>query len=315
MVPTLPSIRVPGTQRVITRIGLGGMNLSLPGRPERGEAIGVIRASIEAGVTLIDTADSYAIDQSEIGHNERLIAEALESMGLSVADGPIIVATKGGLTRPGGRWRPDGRPASLRAACEASLRALNTDRIPLYQLHAPDPAVPFMESVGTIAALRDEGKVEAVGLSNVGVEQIELASSVAPIASVQNAFSTWDVGYRRSEVVEHCRKKGILFLAYSPLGGKGRASSLSEAQSLARLAVELDATAQELALAWLIHQSPVMVPIPGATTIRSAQSSARSAALTLDRRTLTRVRGALRALPGHAGLLQRAMSRLSRALE
>ena len=312
MTPNLPVINLPGTPRAITRIGLGGMNLSLLGRPDRDAAKNVIRASIEAGVTLIDTADSYAIDHTEIGHNERLIAETLESMGLRVADGPIVVATKGGRTRLNGRWGLDGRPTSLRAACEASLRALNTDRIPLYQLHSPDPEVPFADSVGTLAELRDEGKIETVGISNVSIKQIELANSLVPITSVQNAFSTWDVGYTRSRIVEHCRKKGIVFLAYSPLGGKGRAFSLSEASSLARLAIELDATAQELARAWLIHQAPVIVPIPGASTTKSAQSSARSSALALDGRTLRRIRRALRALPGHASLARRIASRLRR---
>jgi aryl-alcohol dehydrogenase-like predicted oxidoreductase len=206
----LPAIKLPGTERFITRIGLGGMNLSLPGRPDREAAKAVVRASIEAGITFIDTADAYAIDHTETGHNERLIAETLADMKIRLADGPVVVATKGGLRRLHGRWDHDARPASLRAACVASLRALSTDCIPLYQLHAPDPAVPFVDSVGALAELCNEGKIETIGVSNVSVDQIELASSLVPIASVQNAFSAWDVGYTRSSVVEHCRKKARL---------------------------------------------------------------------------------------------------------
>ena len=314
MNPQLESIPLPGTDREITRIGLGGMPLSLAGRPDRDAAKGVIRTAVQAGVTLIDTADAYALDHTDIGHNERLIAEAFGDMGLAIEDGPVVVATKGGRTRPDGDWDRDGRPQHLREACEASLRALGVDRITLYQFHSPDPRVPFADSVGTFARLREEGKIEAVGLSNVDVGQIEEARGIVPIASVQNAQSVWDVGYTKSPVVEHCRRHGIVFLAYAPLGGSRRAGKLREASALVRLASELDATPQELALAWLLHQAPIVVPIPGASRPQSVLSSVKAGSLDLDAAMLRRLRSAFRTLPGHRGFVERVGSKLKRLL-
>lgn len=314
MSPSLPSLSLPGTERSITRIGLGGMPLSLAGRPDRETAKSVIRTAIEAGITLIDTADAYAVDHTDIGHNERLIAEAFREMGLSVEDGPVVVATKGGRTRPDGEWDRDGRPEHLREACEASLKALESDRITLYQYHSPDPRVPFSDSIGELSRLREEGKVETVGLSNVTVAQIEEAGSMVPIASVQNAQSVWDVGYTKSPVVEYCRRHGIVFLAYAPLGGSGRASRLGESAGVSRLSAELGASPQELALAWLLHQAPVVVPIPGASRTSSVLSSVKAGSLELDVRTLRRLTSAFRTLPGHRSFLQRVASKLKRVV-
>jgi aryl-alcohol dehydrogenase-like predicted oxidoreductase len=299
----------------VTRIGLGAMLLSLEGRPDRAAAKAVIRRAVEGGITLIDTADAYALDDTEIGHNERLIAEALGEMRLGAgADSPVLVATKGGYTRPGGAWKPDGRPERLRAACHASLVALGVERIGLYQLHAPDPRVPFAESVGEIARLREEGKVELVGLSNVSVDQIEIARAIVPIASVQNQFSPWDAGYRRSSVVEHCRRHGIVFLAYSPLGGRRRAALLAASAPLAKLARELEASPHELALAWLLEQAPVVVPIPSATRTESVDGMLRAASLDLHPADLASILRAFRKLPGSRGLAARVVGRIARAL-
>jgi aryl-alcohol dehydrogenase-like predicted oxidoreductase len=296
-------------------MGLGGMLLSLAGRPGRDQARAVIERAVERGITLIDTADAYALDHTDIGHNERLIAEALNDMGLGAGGhSPIIVATKGGQTRPNGAWKPDGRPEHLREACHESLRALGVERIGLYQLHSPDPRVPFADSVGAIAQLREEGKVEAVGLSNVSVEQIREAWSIVPVATVQNRRSPWDVGYRRSPVVQHCLGEGILFLAYSPLGGRGRASVLSESAELRTLGTELGASPQELALAWLLREAPNIVPIPSATKVATVDSSARAAVLSLDAAEHQRVGRALRKLPGSRGLAARVVGRLTRLL-
>jgi aryl-alcohol dehydrogenase-like predicted oxidoreductase len=160
----LAETRLGGTGRTVARIGLGAMHLSLPGRPEREAAKAVVRRAVELGVTLIDTADAYCIDQAEAGHNEGLVAEALREMGAGFGGvGPagsprVVVATKGGMVRPGGRWERDGRPVHLRGACEASLRTLGVERIDLYQFHAPDRAVPFSDSVGAIARLVEEGR-------------------------------------------------------------------------------------------------------------------------------------------------------------
>jgi aryl-alcohol dehydrogenase-like predicted oxidoreductase len=276
----------------------------------------LIRRAVEVGTTLLDSADVYALDDSDIGHNERLIAAALADLGMSAdASSPdVVVATKGGRTRPGGAWAHDARPTALRAACEASLRALDVECIALYQLHAPDPAVPFEESVGALAALRDEGKIRAVGLSNVDVAQIASAQSIVPISSVQNAFSPWAIGRRASPVVERCARDGIVFLAYGPLGGQGAAPSLGQTPALVALAGELGVSAHELALACLLHESPTVVPIPGATRVASVESAARALEISLDRDALHRVKSALLALPGRETLASRVTSKLLRML-
>ncbi|MCA1789800.1 MAG: aldo/keto reductase [Thioalkalivibrio sp.] len=258
---------LPGTTRSVRRMGLGAMHLSLANRPDRDDAVKLIRHAVEQGVELIDTADAYAIDDDDIGHNERLIGDALREMGLDpgagLEDGTPLVATKGGRTRPQGRWAINGRPEHLRAACHRSLKALGVERIALYQLHTPDPQVPFSDSVGALARLQEEGKVGLVGLSNVSPAQIDEALETVAVASVQNALSAWDTGFRRPPVVTRCAEAGILFMAHSPLGGSGRAAALGEAPELAALANALDTTPQELALAWLLKLDPVVVPIPG----------------------------------------------------
>ncbi|MEO7110801.1 MAG: aldo/keto reductase, partial [Polyangiaceae bacterium] len=171
---------------VVSVIGLGGMYLSITGRPSETEAVDTILASLGAGVTFIDTADVYCLDEKDYGHNERLIAKA-------VGKKPgITIATKGGLRRPGGSWTRDAKPEHLRAACEASLKALARDSIDLYQLHAPDPKVKLADSIGALARLREEGKIKAIGLSNVSVDEIKIAEAVVPIASVQNRWNPTD---------------------------------------------------------------------------------------------------------------------------
>src|SRR5215217_2025151 len=165
-------------------IGLGAMPMSLSGRPPEERSIRTIDAALDAGVNLIDTADAYALGERDVGHNERLIAGALRGR----RDG-VIVATKGGHTRRGTRWELDGRPEHLRAACEASLRALETDRIDLYQFHRPDPKVPYAESIGTFKELQDEGKVRWVGVSNATVAQLEEALGIVDVVAVQNQLS------------------------------------------------------------------------------------------------------------------------------
>jgi aryl-alcohol dehydrogenase-like predicted oxidoreductase len=250
-------------------IGLGGMPMSLAGHPPEERSIRAIHAGIDAGVNVIDTADAYCVDESDVGHNERLIAEALRGR----RDG-VIVATKGGHTRPGGSWALDGRPEHLRAACEASLRALDTDRIDLYQFHRPDPDVPYEESIGAIKELQDEGKVRWVGISNADVEQIELACSIVDIVSVQNQLS---LEYRspigKGEVAE-CERRGIAFLPWSPLGGISNAPEAAGSHDPVRAAAEAHGVSpQQVALAWLLSLSPVVIPIPGTTRPESILDS------------------------------------------
>ncbi|HSR26827.1 MAG TPA: aldo/keto reductase, partial [Actinomycetes bacterium] len=212
----MPTRRLGGLQ--VSAIGLGEMPMSLAGRPDEARSVRTIHAALDAGVTLIDTADAYCIDESEVGHGERLVAKALAAWPGD--RDRVLVATKGGHTREGGEWGLDGRPEHLRQACEASLRALGVEAIGLYQFHRPDPKVPFAESVGALAELKEAGKVRLVGLSNVSVDQIRQARQLVQVASVQNEFSP---RFRRSEgELAFCAAERIAFLPWSPLGGIGR---------------------------------------------------------------------------------------------
>ena len=217
----------PIGNRTVSAIGLGEMPLSIEGRPDRRQAIATIHASLDAGVTIIDTADAYSLGVQEHGHGERLVAEALAAYGGPTDD--VLVATKGGHRRPGdGSWTVHGDPAYVKEACEASLKALGVDAIGLYQYHRPDPSVPWAESVGALADLLDEGKILMAGVSNATVAQIDEAQKVLSgrLVSVQNEFSP---RFRSSEnELEHCEKLGIVFIPWSPMGGIGRSDSIQE---------------------------------------------------------------------------------------
>lgn len=277
----------------VSAIGLGGMYLSIKslptgeGRPSADEAVRTIHAALEHGVTLVDTADVYCLDDGDIGHNERLIARALRERPAGGRD--VVVATKGGLRRPGGAWTRDATPAHLASACEASLHALGRDAIDLYQLHAPDPDVPFADSVGALARLREEGKVRHVGLSNVTVEQLTAARAIVPIASVQNRWSPMDRGVEIDGVLAACTEHGIAFLPYSPFGGARSSTTLSALGSLARLASERGVSPHRLVLAWMLAKSPVVIPIPGARRVESVVDSAAAADLSLSPADVTEV--------------------------
>lgn len=267
------------TQYEVSAIGLGAMNLSIANRPSERESIAVIHAALDAGITLFDTADVYCLDDSELGHNERLIAKALRAWPGDASS--VLVCTKGGLRRPGGEWVNDARPAQLREACERSLAALGVDRIAVYQLHAPDPKVPFEESVGTLAELRKEGKIEHVGLSNVSVDQIRAARAIVPIVSVQNRCNPFDLRAFSEGVVAECEKHDMAFLPWSPVGGVRQRGQVKDDSVLRAVADRRNSTPQQVALAWLRAKSPAMIPIPGATRITSAVSSAGAADLLL----------------------------------
>ncbi len=256
------------------------MHLSLAERPSDRQGIKVIHAALDAGMTLIDTADAYCLDASEVGHNERLIARALREWR-----GPrdqVLVATKGGIVRDAARWTPNGRPSHLRGACEASLKALGVERLALYQLHAPDPQVPFEESVGALADLRREGKVEWVGLSNVSVRQIEAAGRIVPITSVQNRLNPFFREAIFSGVLRHCAEQGIGFLAYSPTGGGRLTRKLPGHPVLGSLAARLGVTAHAVCLAWVLAQGEVVIAIPSARQEAHAEDSAGAGSLTLS---------------------------------
>ena len=264
----------------VPAVGYGGMHLSLQERPPEHTSREVIRAALDAGVRLIDTADVYCLDDSDLGHNERLVADALR--GWSGPRDEVLVATKGGLTRPGGRWERDGRPEHLRAACERSLRVLGVERIALYQLHAPDPAVPFEESVGALADLRQAGKIRWVGLSNVSVAQIRAAEAIVPIASVQNRLNPFFREALEVGVVRYCRERSIGFLAYSPTGGGRLNRKLPGHPVLRPMAERLGASAHALVLAWVLAQSPAVFVIPSARRVEHALDSVAAGDLELS---------------------------------
>jgi aryl-alcohol dehydrogenase-like predicted oxidoreductase len=258
-------------------IGLGGMPLSVRDRPDEAQAIRTVHAALDAGANLIDTADAYALDDSEIGHNERLIAKALAGRREDV-----VVATKGGHVRRGRAWEVDGRPGHLRAACEASLRALGTDRIDLYQYHRPDPAVPFAESVGAFKELQDEGKIRWIGLSNVTVAQLEEALGIAEIVAVQNQLSLGYTGPLAKGEVDACTERRIAFLPWSPLGGIGRAGGTEGVETVRAAAERHGVSPQQVALAWLLSLGPTVIPIPGSRRPETITDSLAAARLRLD---------------------------------
>ena len=241
--------------------------------PDRDDArsIAVIHAALDAGATVLDTANVYCHDESELGHNERLIAEALRTWSGDASS--IEVATKGGLLRAGGKWVADGKAKALRAACEGSRRALGAEVIDLYQLHAVDPKTPLETSVRALATLQRDGLVRRIGLCNVTVGQIQAAREIAEISSVQVSLSPFDDESLRNGVAEYCRDHGIRLIAYRPLGGE-RASRLARDPVLADAAARHGVTAAEMALAWLIDLSDLVTPIPGATRVETARSIA-----------------------------------------
>ena len=267
-------------------IGLGCMRLSTAPDRDDERAVSVIHRALDAGATLLDTADAYCLDERDVGHNERLVARALATW--SGDRSPITVATKGGIRRPNGAWVNDGRAKHLREACEASRRALDGDTIDLYQLHAVDPRVPLETSVGQLARLQEEGKIRDVGLCNVTVNQIVAAQAIVRIHSVQVSLSPFDDESLRNGVAEHCRENGIRLIAYRPLGGD-RVKRLARDAAVSRIAAKCGATNPEVVLAWLMSFGDGVVPIPGATRPETASSLARALSLELDdedRRTL-----------------------------
>jgi aryl-alcohol dehydrogenase-like predicted oxidoreductase len=266
--------------RPVSAIGLGEMPMSLEGRPTEADSVRTIHAALDAGVTLIDTADAYCVDAGDIGHGERLIARALQTWSQDPED--VLVATKGGHTRAAdGSWGLDGRPEYLRRACEASLKALGADALGLYQFHRPDPTIPYVESVGALAELQQEGKVRLVGISNATVEQIRAAMELVPLASVQNEFSP---RFRSSgDELAFCAEHGIAFLPWSPLGGIGDASALGDRHAaFAAVARAHGVSPQRVALAWGLAQAPVVIPIPGASRPETILDSLQAADLELS---------------------------------
>ncbi len=267
------------TRFTVSAIGLGQMPLSISNRPDEDKAIHVIHQALDAGMDWIDTADVYCIDHEDIGHGERLVAKALNQWSGEKSE--ILVITKGGLARPNGDWITKGHPDHLKSACEASLSALETECIPVYQLHAPDSDVPFAESVGALKELQDEGKIENVGLSNVNVTEIQIAQEIVEVVSVQNRCNPFDRNSFLNGVVSYCTKENIAFLAHSPVGGHRDHFRNSQSPVMNRIAERRDMTTYQVCLAWLMAQSEALLPIPGASRAESALSSAEAGDMVL----------------------------------
>jgi aryl-alcohol dehydrogenase-like predicted oxidoreductase len=272
----MQSIELGRTGESIPVIGFGGMPLSIQGRPPEEQGVRVLQAAIDAGLTLIDTADVYCLDEDDIGHNERLIAKALEQRPDRDS---VRVATKAGMRRPRGAWTNDGSPEHIHEACEKSLRALGVEQIWLYQFHVPDPKVPFEKSVEAFAELQRKGKFRHFGLSNVSVAQVERAESMLPVVSVQNRLNPY---FRESiHVAAECARRQITFLAYSPVGGGRLAKKLPKFPVLGELAQRHGCSVHAIVLAWVRAQSQTVVPIPGARSEEHARDSAGAADVTL----------------------------------
>ncbi|HEY3940842.1 MAG TPA: aldo/keto reductase [Acidimicrobiales bacterium] len=260
---------VLGGDLTVNRLGFGAMRITGQGiwgpPPDRERAIATLRRAVELDVNFIDTADAYGPDVSE-----ELIAEALHPY-----PDDLVIATKGGLVRSGpGRWEADGRPEHLRQACEGSLRRLRLEQIPLYQFHRPDPDVPYEESIGALVALRDEGKVRHLGISNVNRSQLETAAGRSAAASVQNRYNASDRG--SDALVDHCEREGIAFLPWAPIQSPG------DNPGVARAAEARGLSPHQVVLAWLLARSPQMLPIPGTSSPEHLVDNVAAAAITLS---------------------------------
>ncbi|MEM9190306.1 MAG: aldo/keto reductase [Myxococcota bacterium] len=273
----------------VHRLGYGAMRLTGPGNfgpPEdRASAVTVVRTAAECGVNFFDTADAYGP-----GASEEILAEALGP----VRD-KVVIATKGGAVKTApGKVHWNGRPEYLREALHASLRRLGTDRIDLYYLHRPDPKVPFRDSVGALAALRDEGKIRHVGLSNVSLEQLEEALEIVPVAAVQNVYSL--LRREHEALLQFTEARGIAFVSYAPLAAAPfeRRAPLADPRSpLASIAKDLGATPTQLALAWLLHRSPSLLTIPGTSRVKHLLENVAAAQIALDGSLIRRIERAI----------------------
>ncbi|MCA1218387.1 aldo/keto reductase [Streptomyces sp. 8L] len=275
----------------VSSIGLGAMPMSVEGRPDEARSLATVHAALDAGVTLIDTADAYHQHAGEVGHNESLIAKALAT---HERGSEVLVATKGGHLRPGdGSWTVNGSPEYLKRAAEASLGRLGVEAIGLYQFHRPDPQVPYEESVGALRELLDEGKILQAGISNANPEQIRTANEIlgGRLVSVQNQLSP---AFRSSEPeLDLCTEMGIAFLPWSPFGGIRAAGELgSRFAPFAEVARARGVSPYQVCLAWLLAKSPVVVPIPGASRPGSVRDSVGAAELVLGAEEIERLNAA-----------------------
>jgi aryl-alcohol dehydrogenase-like predicted oxidoreductase len=275
----------------VSAIGLGGMPMSIEGRPDEARSISTIHAALEAGVTFFDTADAYHLHADDVGHNEELLAKGIAGYGGNTSN--VLIATKGGHLRPGdGSWTLNGSPDYLKQAAEASAKRLRVDAIGLYQFHRPDPSVPYAESIGALRDLLDAGTIRMAGISNANPQQIRQANDIlgGRLVSVQNQFSP---AFRGSEPeLELCDELKITFLPWSPLGGISAAGGLGAQHSaFAEIAASRGVSPQQVCLAWMLARSPHIIPIPGSSRPETIRDSAQAAELELSSEELARLDG------------------------
>lgn len=266
------------TGHSVNAIGLGAWQLSNVRRPSEEQAVSVIKAAIEAGIDFIDTADCYCADDTEFGHNERLVKAGVEFF----ASSRIRIATKAGIRRPGGAWQPDGRPEWITSCCDASLTRLGTDCLFLYQLHKPDPQVPIEETVTAMRDLQTAGKIQHIGLSNVDQPTLERALAVARIETVQNECNPWANVDVDSGLIEFCETQAISYLPYRPVGGSEHHGALASDPTLRELAERYQTSTYCVLLNWLLGLGAHVIPIPGATRLSSVVDSLRATDFEID---------------------------------
>jgi aryl-alcohol dehydrogenase-like predicted oxidoreductase len=263
-------------------IGFGTGPLTIPShRPSLEDAVRVLSRAATLGVTLWDTADAYCKDETDMGYGDYLCQKAFAALPAELRE-RTIVATKGGTVRPDNGWERNARPEYLKSAIDASLHALQTDCIDLWQLHAPDGKTPFADSIGAIAEAKQQGKIRLVGLSNVSAAQIEEAVAIVPLATIQNSYSFHYRGPEQDGVLDKCRELGLALLPYSPLGGMNDAKNLGVTGVLADVAEELNASPHQTVITWLLHKYDRMIPIPGMSRIESLEDSAKASGISLS---------------------------------
>jgi aryl-alcohol dehydrogenase-like predicted oxidoreductase len=296
----------------LTRIGLGTMPLAVQGRPSEDHAVRVIHRALDAGMNWLDTADSYCFDDEDIGYGERVVARALREWNHPDRDA-ILVTTKGGWVRPKGEWAIEGSPQHLKRACEGSLKALGVSSIFLYQLHAPDPKVDYVDSVGALVDLQREGKIQHIGLSNVDVGHIKDAQSVGVVRMVQNRCNLFDQFSFTNGVVDYCARHNIAFVAHSALGGHKGHVRADESPAIKAVAARRGLTPHEVVLLWLLGQAPQLFAIPGARRMESLESNLRLVATSLLPADLAEVSAAFPRSRFFRPLLVRTRNELRRA--
>ncbi len=268
-------------------VGWGPMPLSTRSeRPDRESALEVFKAALDAGIEFIDTANAYCLDDTETGHNERLIGWALKELG---AENQVHVTSKSGMIRPNGAWVKNGRPEHLRAACEQSLRDLGVETIWLYQLHWPDPAVPYADSVGALADLQREGKIQHVGISNASSAHLREAQGIVRVESVQNPCSPTRQGDFSEGVIGLCAEQNVTYTPYGPVGGSGGYKKMGVHPLLTGIGEANGISAYQTALAWLLSKGAHIVPIPGGSRATSVRDSAAAATVKLSAGELSRI--------------------------